>query len=163
MSGQSRALRAIAVAAIAAAPLSAVKASAAVETGDARANGPGLALENTGGNVEIGKGRSETRTVVGGPIGPVAGVAPGARTVAPVVPKPVTPANTAAARAKAIVDAARARAQAQIDEARRQAEEAVREAGRKSDEARARSDAQADAARTQAENSGRSGAYNYDD
>ena len=51
--GQAKALRGVAVAAFAIAPIAAMEASGAeVNTGDAQANGPGIAFENTGGNVE---------------------------------------------------------------------------------------------------------------
>jgi hypothetical protein len=164
MRGKSRALRAVSVAAFAIAPLAAVDVTnAAVETGDANAAGPGVAFENTGGNVELGKGHSESRTVIGDPAaGPAA---PAARTLAPGLTtkaKPVIPGSDAVARAKALVEAARARAQAQIDAARQQAEEAQQRAHDQSEEARARSDAQSAEARARSEQSSGSSASSAD-
>ncbi|MEY2426804.1 MAG: hypothetical protein QOI61_2376 [Actinomycetota bacterium] len=157
MRGQSRALRAVSVAAFAIAPLAAIDvSSAAVETGDAVADGPGVAIENTGGNVELGTGHSESRVVIGDPASAPAVTPPGAllaKTKAAPKLKPVNPAADAVAKAKALVDAARARAQAQIDEARRMAEEAQQKAHDQADEARARSDAQSSEARTRSDQS----------
>jgi hypothetical protein len=127
----------MAVVAVAASPLAALSAAdAAVDTGTATANGPGIAIENTGGNVENGKGHSESRVVFGDP----SQIPPLATPKALSTPtRKVDPAANARARAKALVDAARARAQAQIDAARRQAEEAVERAHEQADEARAHS------------------------
>lgn len=150
MRGQAKAVRGLAVVAVALSPFAAVDANAAVQTGGAEASGPGIALENTGGNIEIGEGRSESRVVIrepGANAGPAAPPSALART-APA--KPVAPSANANARAKAIVDAARARAQAQVDAARRQAEEAVQRARQQAEEARARSDAQSQEARARA-------------
>jgi hypothetical protein len=136
----------MAVVAVALSPLAAVQAEAAVQTGDASANGPGIAVENTGGNVELGKGHTESRVVLGDPaagpaVDPTARLAPGAGARA------VDPNAAKLARARALVDAARARAQAQVDEARRQAAEAVARAHQQAEDARARSNAQSDGAR----------------
>src|SRR5438128_2546743 len=118
MSGQSRATKAIrsmAVVAVALAPLSAVKADAAVQTGDANAGGPGIAIENTGGNVELGTGHTESHVVLGDPAAPApdatARLAPGAGAGA----RAVDPNAAKLAKARALVDAAKARAQAQVD------------------------------------------------
>jgi hypothetical protein len=150
MSGQSRAQKAIcatAVVAVALAPLSALKADAAVQTGDAQAGGPGIALENTGGNVEFGTGHSESRVVLGDPAAAPATPAPLARVGGAPAAKTVDPHAAKLAKARALVDAAKARAQAQIDEARRHAEEAVERAHQQAEDAKARSAAQSDAAR----------------
>jgi hypothetical protein len=144
-------MRALAVAAVAASPLAALEADAAVTTGDARANGPGIAVENTGGNVEFGVGHSESKVVLGDGGGAVPAVAaPNALTTRAV---PAAPNASAQARAKALVDAARARAQAQIDEARRQADEAVARAKQQAEEARAHAEQQSNDAQARSENS----------
>ena len=148
MRGQSKAIRGLAVVAVALSPLAAVEANAAVETGDANAGGPGIAVENTGGNIEVGKGHVESRVVTGNPSS--APAAPTGLSTLSTPAKKVAPSNDAAARARAAVDAARARAQAQIDAARRQAEEAVEHAQQQADEARARSASQSDEAHAQA-------------
>jgi hypothetical protein len=137
---------------VALAPLSAIKADAAVQTGDANAGGPGIAIENTGGNVELGKGHSESHVVLGDPaaapaVDPTARLAPGAGAGA----KAVDPNAAKLAKARALVDAAKARAQAQVDEARRMAEEAVARAHQQAEEAKAHSEAQSDAARAHSE------------
>jgi hypothetical protein len=152
MPTRSNVMRGVAVAAFAVAPLAFMDPSAAaVNSGSAQASGPGIAVENTGGNVEIGVGHSESNVVTGGPIGPVAPVGefgtlsnPAAR-LAPA--KPVNPSADAVRRANAIVAAAKARAQAQIDAARAKAAEAVEQAHQQADDARAHSQAQSDAAR----------------
>ena len=161
MRGQYKAVRGLAVVAVALSPLAAVDANAAVQTGSAEASGPGIALENSGGNIEIGKGRSESRVIIRDPAtaAPTAPPSALART-APAKPVPASP--SAAARAKAIVDAARARAQAQVDAARRQAEEAVQRAKQQAEDARARSDAQSQEARARSANS-HSSASSYSD
>ncbi len=157
MRGASRALRVMAVAAVAVAPFAALQAHAAVETGDATAVGPGVVFENTGGNVEFGTGHSESRVVVGDPASVPA--PPDLSTLSTPRTAPHDPAAAAVARARALVDAARARALAQVEEARRQAEEAAAKARQDSEDARARSDAQSEDARARAEASSSS----YDD
>ncbi len=166
MRGTSKAIRAISVAAFAIAPLAAIDVTnAAVQTGDAVSEGPGLAIENTGGNVEFGAGHSESRVVIGDPASAPAVVPPSAllaKTKA-APPRPVNPAADAVARAKALVDEARARAQAQIDAARQQAEEAQQRAHDQSDDARARSNAQAEAAHSQSDDADDADADDADD
>jgi hypothetical protein len=145
-----KAIRGLAVAAIAIAPLAAMDPSgAAVNTGDATANGPGVAFENTGGNVEIGTGHSESKVVVGSPESAPA-VPTGLSTLATPA-KPVIPSSAALVRARALVDAARLRAQAQIDAARLKAAQAVEQAKQQADDARSRSQAQSDAARSRSD------------
>jgi cell division septum initiation protein DivIVA len=153
-------MRAVAVAAVAASPLAALQADAAVTTGDATANGPGVAVENTGGNVEFGVGHSESKVVIGdgGGAAPLA-VPNGVSTLS----KPAVDPNAAAvARAKALVADARARAQAQIDAARLKAEQAVEQAKSQSDNARANSDQQSQDARTRAEQNSASASSSSD-
>ena len=96
--------RLAAVGAFVAAPLSlnSTSATPAIFSGDANASGgPGLGIENTGGNVQGGKGHSESKTVMGDPSA--------APTLAPVVtPKVVqNPGADALARARAQVAAAK--------------------------------------------------------
>ncbi|MEY2419047.1 MAG: hypothetical protein QOG90_1727 [Actinomycetota bacterium] len=153
----------MAVAAVAASPLAALEADAAVTTGTAAASGPGIAVENTGGNVEFGVGHSESKVVVGD----------GAKTAAPLAAPNALSAKTAApavdpnagarARAKALVDAARARAQAQIDAARLKAEQAVEQARAQADEARNRADQQSADAQSRSANSSASASSSTSD
>lgn len=140
-------LRGLAALIIPVAPIAALDtATPAISTGDAIASGPG-AVENTGGNQQLGTGESTSKVVTGSPAaGPVA---PPAALSAPVVPK--NPAGDAVARARALVDAAKSRAQAQIDAARANAERAVEQAHQTAADAQARSAQQSDAARAQAE------------
>ncbi|MDP1794503.1 MAG: hypothetical protein Q8K63_10250, partial [Acidimicrobiales bacterium] len=126
-------IRLIAVGSFASAPLAlnTAPATPAIFTGDATATGPGIGGENTGGNVQGGIGRSESRVVIGDPA-----AAPAAGPLAtPVVPK--SPAADAVDRARAQVDAARARAEAIIAEARATAEQAQQRAQQQADEAQA--------------------------
>lgn len=141
-------IRLIAVGSFASAPvaLHTAPATPAIFTGDATATGPGIAGENTGGNVQGGVGHSESRVVIGDP-----------QAAPPALPPIATPgvatrpAQDAAARARALVDAARARADAQIAEARARAEQAVAEAKQQADEAHARSMQQSEDSRARAE------------
>jgi hypothetical protein len=137
------------VAAVVASPFAALSADAAVNTGSANANGPGIAVENTGGNIEVGKGHSESHVVLGNP----ADAAPLATPNGLSTLSTPAPGGDTRARVKAIVDAAKARAQAQIDAARRQAEEAVEHAEQQANDARSRSDQQSQDARAHAEES----------
>jgi hypothetical protein len=141
----------MAVLAVAASPLAALSADAAVNTGSAHATGPGIAVENSGGNVEIGKGHSESKVVTGSPSqGPPAVAAPHAL----VTPAPaVDPGADARARAKATVAAAKARAQAQIDAAKAEADAAVERAHQQAEEARAHSEQQSQEAQANAQQS----------
>jgi cell division septum initiation protein DivIVA len=151
----------MAVAAVAVSPLAALQADAAVTSGDATASGPGIAIENTGGNVEFGVGHSESKVVLGdgGGAAPLA-VPNGLSTLS----TPATDPNAAAvARAKALVAAARARAQAQIDAARAQAEQAVEQAKQQAEDARAHSDQQSADARARAESSSASASSSTSD
>jgi hypothetical protein len=130
--------------------LAALEANAAVNTGNALANGPGVAVENTGGNVELGKGHSESHVQIGNPADiPAIATPSGLSTLS----TPAAPAGDTKSRVKAIVDAARARAQAQIDAARAAAAEAVARAEQQANDARARSDQQSQDARAHAEDS----------
>ena len=155
--GTGMLLRLVAVGSFVAAPLSlnSTSATPAIFTGNANASGgPGVGFENTGGNVQGGKGHSESHAVMGDPA-----AAPNLAPLAtPVVPK--NPAADAVARARAQVDAARARAQAQIDAARAHAEQAVEEAHQQADDARARSNQQSQDARARAEASSASASTN---
>jgi hypothetical protein len=154
MRGWSRAVRGVAVVGVVLAPFAAIDAEAAVNTSPAQAEGPGLKFENSGGNVEFGKGHQESKVTKGDP--KAAPAAPGVGTLAkPAVP--VDPAAAKTARARALVDAARANAQAQVDAARQQVEEAVEQAHDQAEAARNQSDAQTDAAQA------RSSAYSADD
>lgn len=142
--------RGVAVAVVAASPLAALQADAAVNSGAASATGPGIAVENTGGNVELGKGHSESHVVLGdGGAAPVA-VPNGFSTLSTPA---ADPGASARARAKALVDAAKLRAQAQIDAAKRQAEEAVERAKQQAENARSQSEQQSHDAQTHAEQS----------
>jgi hypothetical protein len=140
-------IRLIAAGSFAAAPvaLNSAPATPAIFTGDAVATGPGINGENTGGNVQGGVGRSESRVVIGDP------------QAAPVIPPIVTPsvaarpAQDAAARARALVDEARAKADAQIAEARARAEAAAEAARQQAEEAHARSMEQSEQSRARAE------------
>jgi hypothetical protein len=144
-------IRGIAVAVVAVSPLAALQADAAVNTGTASATGPGIAVENTGGNVELGKGHSESHVVLGDGGGAPALATPnGFSTLSTPA---ADPGASARARAKALVDAAKLRAQAQIDAAKRQAEEAVERAKQQADNARSQSDQQSHDAQTHAEQS----------
>ncbi|HUR78375.1 MAG TPA: hypothetical protein VMZ22_10535 [Acidimicrobiales bacterium] len=149
----------MAVAAVVLSPLAALEADAAVNSGPATANGPGIAIENSGGNVEMGEGHSESKVTHGDPkAAPAAPAAPGLGTSSTPAAKPaVNPAADKVAKAKALVDAARARAQAQVDAARQHAQQAVEQAHQQADEARSRGDAQSEEAKT------RSSTYSADD
>lgn len=141
-------LRGLAALIIPVAPIAALDTPApSISTGDAIAAGP-EAVENTGGNVEVGKGETHSKVVVGDPA--AAPALPGAKAlVAPVVPK--NPGADAVARARALVDAAKARAQAQIDAARAQAAAAVEQAHQTAEDAHARSSQQSAEAKARAE------------
>ncbi len=150
--------RLAAVGAFVAAPLSlnSTSATPAIFSGDANASGgPGLGIENTGGNVQGGKGHSESKTVMGDPSA--------APTLAPVVtPKVVqNPGADALARARAQVAAAKAHAQQLIDDARARADAAAAAARQQADDARARSEQQSQDARARAE-AANSSAYTND-
>ena len=129
------------------APVAALDTAAPnISTGDAVAVAPN-AVENTGGNVEFGEGKVESKVVVGDPAAKPA-VAPPVVPAAPVIKK--NPAADAVARARGQVEAAKARAQAQIDAARARAEQSVAEAHQQAADAQARAAAQSDAARANA-------------
>jgi NADPH-dependent ferric siderophore reductase len=145
-------LRLLGVAAFAAAPGAALDTGATpgITTGDAVAVPPEGGLQNTGGNVEVGKGESNSTVVIGDPA--AAPALPGVLAVVPkTVAPPKNPASDAVARAHALVEEAKARAQAQIDAARANAERAVDEARRTAEEAQARGQQQSEAARANAE------------
>lgn len=144
-------LRGLAALIIPVAPIAALDTpSPSISTGDAIAAGP-AAVENTGGNVEAGKGETHTKVVVGDPA-----AAPAAPSAKSLIPPPVkNPAADAVARARALVDAAKARAQAQIDAARAQAEAAVEQAHQAAEDAQARSAQQSAEAKARAEASSR--------
>ncbi len=156
-------VRGLAVAAVAASPLAALEADAAVNTGTATASGPGISIENTGGNVEYGVGHSESKVVLGDGGGAAPAIAaPNALSTkaAPVV----DPAASARARAKAMADAAKARAQAAVDAARLRAEQAVEQAQQQADQAKAHAAQQSQDAQTRAEtNSASASSYSSAD
>jgi hypothetical protein len=143
-------VRSVVVAAVAVSPLAALSADAAVNTGAASASGPGIAIENSGGNVEFGVGHSESKVVLGDPSAAPAIAVPNALSTNAA---PADSGASAQARAKAAVDAARAQAQAQIDAALREAQEAVARAEQQANDARARSDQQSQDAQAHAEQS----------
>ena len=158
MSGRARgqaALRAFAVLGVALAPFAAIEAEAAVQTGPANANGPGIAIENSGGNREFGKGHQESKVTHGNKKD--APAAPGLGTLATPTAPAVAPGADKVAKAKALVDAARARAHEQVEAANQQAEEAVERAHEQSESAGSQGDAQAEEARA------RGSAYSSDD
>jgi hypothetical protein len=138
---------------VALAPFAAIQADAAVNTGPALAEGPGFKFENSGGNVELGKGHSESKVTHGDPKD--APAAPALGTLS--TPAPVDPAAAKLAKARALVNQARANAQAQADAARQQAAEAVEKAHEQADEARNQGNSQSDAAQA------RSSSYSTDD
>ena len=148
-------LRLLGVAAFTAAPAAAVgtNPTPSISTGNALAIPANGGVQNTGGNVEIGKG-SSTSTVVTGSPAPVASLAP---TMPAVVPKtavaPANPSADAVARARALVAAAKARADAEIAAARARAQQAVDQARATADQAQSRAQSQSDAARASAQSS----------
>lgn len=150
MRGRSRTvLRALVVATVAVSPLAALQADAAVNTGNATASGPGISIQNTGGNVTYGVGHSESKVVVGD-----GGAAPLATpNNVSTLSTPVDPGASARAHARAMVDAAKLRAQQQIDAAKAAAEAAVERAKAQADEARARGAQQSSDAQSHAESS----------
>lgn len=161
MSGRSKGqtvVRALAVVGVAVAPFAAIEADAAVQTGGARAEGPGIAVENSGGNREIGKGHSESKVTHGNKNG--APNAPGADAGAGALATPpptVDPTAAKVAKAKALADAAKASAKAKADAAVAHAEQVVEEAKQQADDARSQGDAQSEEARA------RSSSYSSDD
>ena len=149
-------VRALAVAAFGAAPIAALETTPVggptpgITTGDAIAEGPGIGVNNTGGNVQFGVVEHSDGPTLGPEVPPA-----DARTLAapvPVIPK--NPAADAVARANNLVAEARARIQAMVDAARAQAVAAADQARQAAAEAQARSQAQSDAARARSAQAG---------
>jgi len=148
MSG-SLLLRLLGVAAFTAAPVAALDTNPTPEirTGDAIGSPEEGGFQNTGGNFNLGDGKSESKTVLGDPN--AAPAAPSILAVPPVA-LPKNPGADAVARARALVDAAKARAQTQVDAARAAADRAVAAAHQQTEEAKANAQAHSDAARANA-------------